>query len=308
VTYLSGAALLDPLLADIRSGKPPPSWPSGDPAFDHIEVGPGRIVLIAGPPAGGKTALLGQWTVGMLRSNPELRMLVANVEMPADALLTRQLSRLSGIPLTTIRRRQVHPCDAGRLDDAARVVQSVADRLAFAVDPHRLDAIAKAGADSGADVLCLDYLQRIDPSGKATGMRERINLLMSELRRLADRGKVGILAAAAVSRSRDGKGKATYDGKHLSIASLRESGELEFGCDDCLILHPTDDTPNAPVRSMLLRHEKARYGEPKDVALSFHRRTQRFEVDPFLMVPLSDAAAPGDARNNGSQAWASRNP
>jgi replicative DNA helicase len=307
MTYLSGAALLDPLLANIRSGKPPPSWPSGDPVFDHIEVGPGRIVLIAGPPASGKTAFLGQWTVGMLRSNLGLRILVANVEMPADALLTRQLSRLSGIPLTTIWRRQVQPCDAGRLDDAARVIRSVADRLAFATDPHRLDAIATAGADFKADVLCLDYLQRIDPSGKASGMRERINVLMSELRCLADRGKIGILAAAAVSRSRDGKGKATYDGKHLSIASLRESGELEFGCDDCLLLHPTDDTPNAPDRSMLLRHEKARYGEPKDVALIFHRRTQRLEVDPFLMVSPS-AAATESAHNNGSRAWASPGP
>jgi replicative DNA helicase len=139
-------------------------------------------------------------------------------------------------------------------------------------------------------------------------MRERINLLMSELRRLADRGRVGILAAAAVSRSRDGKGKATYDGRHLSIASLRESGELEFGCDDCLILHPTDDTPNAPVRSMLLRHEKARYGEPKDVALIFHRRFQRFEVDPFLTVSPSVAAAPGTPRTNGSRTWANPSP
>ena len=308
MNHLTGKALFDLWLADIKSGKPPLTWPSGDPIFEHIEVGPGRIVLVAGPPGCGKTSLLGQWTFGMLLSNPGLRVLMANVEMPAGALLTRQLSRLSGIPLTTIWRRQVHPCDASRLDDAAKVLRSVADRLAFAVDPHRLDAIAKAGADFRADVLCLDYLQRIDPSGKATGMRERINVLMSELRRLADRGKVGILAAAAVSRSRDGKGKATYDGRHLSIASLRESGELEFGCDDCLILHPTDDTPNAPVRSMLLRQEKARYGEPRDVALSFHRRTQRFEVDPFCMVSPSDAAAPGAAENNGSRAWASRNP
>jgi replicative DNA helicase len=301
---IAGADAFDAWLADIKSGKPPPAWSAGDPIFENIEAGPGRIILVAGPPGTGKTALLGQWTMGMLASNPELRILVANVEMSPHALLTRQLSRLSGIPLTAIWRHQVHPCDAGHLDGAAKVIRSIIDRLAFATDPHRLDAIAKAGADFGADLLSLDYLQRIAPSGKASGIRERINLLMTELRRLADKGNIGILATAAVSRSRDSKGKATYDGKHLSIASLRESSELEFGCDDCLILHPTDDAPNTPVRSMLLRHEKSRYGEPKDVALQFHRRFQRFAVDPWLStVSPSAGDSMADPSNNRVHRW-----
>ncbi len=126
---------------------------------------------------------------------------------------------------------------------------------------------------------------------------------MTELRRLADKGGVAILAAAAVSRSRDSRGKATYDGRHLSIASLRESGELEFGRDDCLILHPAEDAPNAPVRAMLLRHEKSRYGEPKDVALNFDRKIQRFEVDPFIPVSDSGRSQPVTPSNNRVHQW-----
>jgi replicative DNA helicase len=307
MTYRSGNALFDPWLADIKSNKPPLTWSAGDPCFDHIEAGPGRIVLIGGPPGGGKTACYGQMTMGMLIANPTLRIFMANVEMSADALLTRQLSRLSNIPLTAIWRRQVHPCDAGRLDDAARLIRSVIDRLAFASDPHHLAAIATAASDFGADLLCLDYVQRIEPSGEANGMREKINLLMTELRRLANKGGVGILAAVAVSRSRDSKGKATYDGRHLSMASLRESGELEFGADDVFILHPTDDAPNSPSRTMLLKHEKSRYGQTTDVALAFHRRTQRFEIDPFLVSP-SPPSSSGAPQSNGRIAWPSPNP
>jgi replicative DNA helicase len=284
MSYRTGAALFASWQADIFDPHPPPTWSSGDPIFDDIEVGPGRIILLGGPPGAGKTAPIGQWTTGLLMTCPDLRVFSANVEMPPHALLSRQLSRLSGVPLTSIRRQTLTATDRERIVEASGVIRPLIDRLAFADDPHKLDAVATAASDFGADVIAVDYIQRIDPTGKASGMRERINLLMTELRRIADKGQVGILAAAAVSRSRDGKGKATYDGKHLSLASLRESGELEFGCDDCLLIYPTDDDPTAPVRSMLLKHEKSRYGEPRDVALTFNRRIQRFEVDPWSVA------------------------
>ena len=62
------------------------------------------------------------------------------------------------------------------------VIRSLIDRLAFASDPHRLDTVAVAGSDFGADPLILDYVQRIDPSERADGMCERINRLMADLR------------------------------------------------------------------------------------------------------------------------------
>ena len=39
----------------------------------------------------------------------------------------------------------------------------------------------------------------------------------------------------------------------------------------------------------LLRHENSRYGETKDVALTFNRRLQRFVLDPFIEAYGSDA-------------------
>jgi len=39
----------------------------------------------------------------------------------------------------------------------------------------------------------------------------------------------------------------------------------------------------------LLRHENSRYGETKDVALTFDRRLQRFVVDPLIEASGSDA-------------------
>ena len=94
---------------------PPPTWKIGT-AFDHVEIAPGRIVLIGGAPGAGKTALITQWTFDGLDLNPKLRAVIANVEMSPSRLLDRQLARLSGVPLTTIRRRQVIPDDVKKIE------------------------------------------------------------------------------------------------------------------------------------------------------------------------------------------------
>jgi replicative DNA helicase len=281
---------------DVLSHDPPATWNIGDLAFDHVEVAPGRIILLGGAPGAGKSALLLQWLGGILDTEPDARVLIANVEMSPGQLLTRTLSRLSGVPLTAIRKRQVMPDDFSKIDGAMTRIQSFGDRLAFASTPSNLDAVRDAAAAHRADVLVLDYVQRIEPGGKFNGMRDQINALMSELRRLAD-GGAAILAAAALTRSRDGMGRASYAGQHLSIASFRESSELEYGADSAFLLFSTDEDEKRAVRSMLLKHEKNRDGETKDIALTFDRRVQRFDLDPFL-ITASPSPPPADRARN----------
>jgi replicative DNA helicase len=301
MNHITGKALYDSWYSEVTSETPPPTWSSGDPVFEPFEVGPNRIILVGGAPGSGKTALVCQWVFGLLACNPDLRVLIGNVEMPSHALLTRQLSRLSGVSLTAIRKQQLEATDYPKLGAAFERMRPLIDRLAFATDAHRLGSVATAASDFGADLVVADYLQRITPVAKTTGARDQVNALMSELRQIADKGQVGILAAAALSRSRDGKGNSSY--RHATLASFRESSEAEYGSDDCLILSPTDDDHRNPVRSMLLTHAKSRYGEQRDAALTFHRRFQRFEVDPFAALATSPATAGKGSRNGESHDW-----
>jgi replicative DNA helicase len=289
---VSGADLFGNWHKAIFDDEPPPTWNVGA-AFDHVEVGPGRIILVGGAPGAGKTCLIQQWVFDGLSLDPALRVVVCNVEMSPSRLLDRQLSRLSGVPLTAIRRRQVVPDDYGKLNRGLMQIEQVVPRLGFIRAPYTLDQIAEAADAHAADLIVLDYVQRIDPPGRFSGMREKINALMSVMRQLAD-AEIGILAAAALTRSRDGKGRSSYDGKHLSLASFRESSELEYGCDDAFLLYPTgDDDPDDPVRLLTLDHVKSRDGETKDVQLVFHRRFQAFKpADAWTMKPKEPSASP----------------
>jgi replicative DNA helicase len=244
-----------------------------------------------------------QWTFDALVLDPALRVVVANVEMSPSRLLDRQFARLSGVPLTAIRRRQVVPDDVEKIGKALMRISPVVPRLGFVKAPFDLDRIADAADKHQADLIILDYLQRVNPPGRFASMRDKINASMSILRQLADAG-VGILAAAALTRSRDGKGRSSYDGRDLSLASFRESSELEYGADDCFLLYPTegDADPAEPVRLMTLNHAKSRDGETRDVILKFHRRFQAFEDVGWSNVPAKGSPPSPAARVK--SAWA----
>src|SRR6056297_1687684 len=104
------------------------------------------------------------------RPPPRGRMLRMVPRRLIDALSLYYSGRcnilLSKMSLTAIRKRQVDPADRPKLDAAASAIGAVGDRLAFATDPHSLAAVASGASDHGADLVVLDYLQRVAPAGK----------------------------------------------------------------------------------------------------------------------------------------------
>lgn len=253
------------------SGVAPVLYAVGTGNLGRVELGPGRVVLVGGLPGGGKTALAMQLVVDALRAGPTLRAVVANVEMTPGVLLDRQLARLAGVPLDAIARRQLDGAHAERIDRGLATLETIADRLAFVTPPYDLGNIAATADDFAGGLLVLDYLQRIRPPGNHADKRGSVDALMDYLRQFADAG-CAVLCVSAVARSKDRRGRSTYDGEALSLASFRESSELEYGADSAYVLVPGGDDPEA----VTLRCLKHRHGEPADIALHFERRLQRF--------------------------------
>ncbi len=255
---------------DIHAGSPPVFYPIGSGELARIEIGAKLVTLIGGAPGAGKTAFTMQAVVDALRLTPSLRVLVCNVEMPAGVLLDRQLARLSGIDLATIRYRRFVAEHADRLDQAMNTLETLADRLAFVRPPFNLENVAASADAFRADLIVLDYIQRIPPPGDHGDKRGSVDATMNYLRQFADAG-AAMIVVAAVSRGKDSKGRSTYAGDALTLASFRESSELEFGADDAFILVSDEED------TVVLRHLKARHTEARDLVLQFDRCCQRFE-------------------------------
>jgi replicative DNA helicase len=269
--FVTGEAVFAGWRDDVLTGKGPVVLPHTLPV---PEISPGHVTLLGGAPTAGKTALVMQCVVEALRHTDTLRVLVANVEMSPAALLDRQLARLSGVEAEAIRHRRFAAEHADRLDAGLATVESFADRLAFLEPPFDLANVAHAADAHGADIVVLDYLQRILPPGDVTDTRLRVNATMDMLRQFAAAG-CAVLALSAVGRSRDNAGRSTYAASAMSLASYRDSGELEYGADDAFLLAPVDEAEPAVVR---LSHLKCRHGAQRTVDLHFDRARQAFTL------------------------------
>jgi replicative DNA helicase len=267
---------------DMLTGTAPTLYPIGTGELSRVEIGPGLVTLFGGAPGVGKTAFTTQAVVDALRLTPTLRAVICNVEMAPAVLLDRQLARLSGIDAKLIRYRRLDSPHKDRIDLALNTLDDLADRLAFVSPPFDLANVAATADAFDAGLILLDYVQRIPPPGDNGDKRGSVDATMNFLRQFADAG-VAVLVVSAVGRSKDQRGRNTY-GEGLSLASFRESSELEFGCDDAFMLTPDGD-------GITLRHLKSRHVEALDLSLTFDRKCQRFTPAAGDQGTQADAAA-----------------
>lgn len=270
-SYHRTAELFDGWRDAVLSGKGPVLHPLGVGELSRIEAGPGLVTLFGGGPGAGKTALTMQLVFDGLRMTPTLRVLVCNIEMSPTVILDRQLARLSGIDLDLIRFRRLGGEHAERIERGLATIESIADRLCFVRAPFDLGNVAAAGDDFNADVIVLDYIQRIRPPGEHADKRVSVDATMNYLRQFADAGRA-VVVVSALSRTKDRGGRSSYDSQHVGLASFKESGELEYGADSAWIVAPgkKDDC------GVTLRHLKDRNGDTRDMPLTFHKALQRF--------------------------------
>lgn len=257
----------------VKLGGPPIMYPVADPwsSLSRMEIGPGLVTLIGGAPGAGKTAFVMQLSVDAMCRTETLRVLVCNVEMPHDVLLDRQLARFSGIDLRTIRYRQFRDEHQLRLRHGFNCIEQVSNRLVFLQPPFDMGRILRVANDFRADLIVLDYIQRIPSTGESGDRRGKVDANMASVRELAGSGKA-VIVVAAVSRTRNGSGRKPYSSAGLGIASFRESSELEYGADDAYILAPSESDDG----TMILKHVKSRHSELFDHRLEFYGAVQQF--------------------------------
>jgi len=240
------------------------------------ELAAGQITLLGGAAGVGKTALVMNTAIDVLRHKADATALACNVEMPIGALLDRQLARLSGLDAEVIHRRSHGEEHEEAIARASATLEDLVDRLFFVDGRASMEEIRAAVEQHRPDLVVLDYLQRLAAAEGGNDIRGSVNRAMAMARGMADRASA-VCIVSALNRPLQRQGQATS--LEPTQASFRESSEIEFGADNAYILweKPSKGVGNG-CRLLQLCHLKSRYGRPESIDLVFDPAGQTFSL------------------------------
>jgi replicative DNA helicase len=210
---------------------------------------PSDLLIIAGRPGMGKTALATKIAFGaaksVLRSAqeadpnavPKGGVALFSLEMSADQLATRLLAEESRISGDRIRRGEISQRDFDRFLEVSRTLASlplhIDDTPAISISALRTRC-RRLQRTKGLDLIVVDYLQLMRP---AAGTRPEsrvleISMITQGLKALAKELSVPVIALSQLSRAVESR-----EDKRPQLADLRESGSIEQDADVVMFVY-----------------------------------------------------------------------
>jgi replicative DNA helicase len=204
---------------------------------------PSDLVVIAGRPSMGKTALATNIGFNAAKAyrptrGPDGKLAAEDgavvgffsLEMSAEQLATRVLSEESGVASDRIRRGDVSHNDFGKFVQASQKLASVPlfidDTPALTIAGLRIRA-RRLMRQQGLGLVIVDYLQLLRGSGdNAENRVQEISEITRGLKALAKELDVPVLALSQLSRAVEQR-----EDKRPMLSDLRESGSIEQDAD-----------------------------------------------------------------------------
>lgn len=214
------------------------------PDLDDIlgKLRPKELIILAGRPGMGKTAVALSYALGAAQSG--FGTMYVSLEMSSTELSARMLSDLTfngheGVLYGNIR-------DGDLTDDQMREVWKARDMLsemplrvidAGKLTTSRLSMIVKRtkrrmeAAGHSLDLVIVDYLQLLSPDCQTQGMYEKVSEISMALKAIAKTHGVTVMALAQLSREVEKR-----PDRVPQLADLRDSGQIEQDADGVVFL------------------------------------------------------------------------
>jgi replicative DNA helicase len=208
-------------------------YPSGWPTLDRYIGGlvPGNVVIIAGRPGQGKSAVATNLAVNVAKTG--VKVLLFSLEMTAAELGMRMVCRQAKVGWQLLRSGTATADNHRGLVDAAEALS----HLPLVVIDHgdvTTTFIRSILRQHQPQVVIIDYVQLMASPGKDSRQQE-VAAISRSLKLLAKEQGVCMVALAQLNRNIEMRGGA---GASPLLSDLRDSGTLEQDADIVIFAAP----------------------------------------------------------------------
>jgi replicative DNA helicase len=269
-----------PSVRERMSRRPDPARDvtTGMIALDSVlaPLDPGQVMVVAGRPGMGKTALLNQIALDL--ADRGQRVGFVSLEMPREDLLIRSISNLTGRDTRDFRPGKANVLETSdvvaAIDRLRQMALEVDDSTPQRADDirRRVRALHRAGP---LNALLIDHLGEIaSPTGmEKQNQTEIVSANVAAVRELAREFRIPVILACQLNRA-----ATTATKKQPTLTDLRQSGRIEEIADVVVLLHrPHYYDAKRPSDEAELIVGKNRRGQSGDtVRVRWEPQCQRF--------------------------------
>ena len=241
----------------------------------------GDLIVVAGRPSMGKTALAMNIAENVLVENDENTgaVLVFSLEMPAESLTTRLLSGMSRLDQQDVRSGKLDNKQVTQVVEQSKRLRELPIYIddSSLISPMELRARARRinrQEPNGLSLIVVDYIQLMQVPGSLENRVNQISEISRSLKSLAKELNVPVLALSQLNRAVEQR-----TDKRPMMADLRDSGAIEQDADVILFIYRdevyNEDTDQGNKAEIIIG--KQRNGPIGKTYLTFLKQYARFE-------------------------------
>ena len=192
------------------------------------------LIILAARPAMGKTA----FALSLARNaavKGKASVMIFSLEMAKEQLTQRLLSMESKVDLQTLKTGRLERRDWDDLNVTLDILSNsnihIDDTAGISIMEMK-SKCRRLKAEAGLDLVIIDYLQLMNPEGKADSRTQEISVISRNLKLLARELDCPVLVLSQLSRAPEQR----TDHRPM-LSDLRESGSIEQDADIVIFLY-----------------------------------------------------------------------
>ena len=239
----------------------------------------GELIIIAGRPSMGKTALAMNIAESCALKEKKA-VAIFSMEMGSEQIVTRLLGAVAKVDQNKMRTGELDENDWAEIADALGKLNEAPLFIdeGSALNSYELRARARrlhSSTEGGLGLIVVDYIQLMSPLGNIGENRAtEISEISRSLKSLAKELNVPVIALSQLNRNVDSR-----PDKRPQMSDLRESGAIEQDADVIMFIYREEaynpETLDKGIAEIILA--KQRNGPTGDVRLTWVGEYTRFE-------------------------------